>query len=209
MENRNGLCADFTIHAPIAEPESVVALQQVSAHEALHEGAQVKTLWADKGYPRKAFVAQCREQGIAPHVACKEGIQVPGLDGRTTAQESYRLSQRIRKRVEEIFGWLKTVRGLRRSRYRGRERTQRLGPLCRGHLQSAADGAPGTGPRALSGPRPANSPGQQRQSAAAQGEFADTGTLNRQNSGCDNTRDAISQSPERVGAQNTLCSTVC
>jgi len=132
LENRNGLCADFTIHDPIAEPEPVVALQQVSAHQALHEGTQVKTLGADKGYPRKPFVAECREQGIAPHVACKEGIQVPGLDRRTTAQAGYRISQRIRKRVEEIFGWIKTVGGLRRSRYRGRERTQAWGYFVAG-----------------------------------------------------------------------------
>jgi len=124
MENRHGLCADFTIHNPIAEPEPVVALQQVQAHQALHEGVRVKTVGADKGYHRKDFVAGCREQNIVPHAACKEGVKVAGLDGRTTAKESYRISQRIRKRVEEIFGWIKTVGGLRRSRYRGRERTQ-------------------------------------------------------------------------------------
>ena len=62
-----------------------------------------------------------------PHVACKDGVRVSGLDGRTTSKESYRLSQRIRKRVEEIFGWIKTVGGLRRSRYRGLERTQAWG----------------------------------------------------------------------------------
>ncbi len=132
MENRNGLCADFTIHDPIAEPEPKVALQQVAAHQKLHEGVQVKTLGADKAYHRKAFVAACRAAAMAPHVACKERVSVPGLDGRTTAQESYRVSQRIRKRVEEIFGWVKTVGGLRRSRYRGRERTQAWGYFVAG-----------------------------------------------------------------------------
>jgi hypothetical protein len=57
-------------------------------------------------------------------VACQQGVRVRGLDGRTSTRAGYRLSQRIRKRVEEIFGWLKTVGGLRRRRYRGRERTQ-------------------------------------------------------------------------------------
>ena len=132
MENRNGLCADFTIHDPIAEPEPVVALQQVQAHQALHEGVRVKTVGADKGYHRKDFVAGCRAADIAPHVACKNGVNVAGLDGRTTAKESYRISQRIRKRVEEIFGWVKTVGGLRRSRYRGRERTQAWGYFVAG-----------------------------------------------------------------------------
>ncbi len=117
---------------PIAAPEPGVALQQVSAHQELHEGTQAKTLGADKAYHRKDLVAECRAQGIAPHVACKEGVKVPGLDGRTTAQESYQISQRIRKRVEEIFGWIKTVGGLRRSRYRGRERTQAWGYFVAG-----------------------------------------------------------------------------
>jgi IS5 family transposase len=61
---------------------------------------------------------------VAPHAACKKRTQVAGLDGRTTNREGYRVSQRIRKRVEEIFGWMKMVGGLRRSRYRGVERTQ-------------------------------------------------------------------------------------
>lgn len=124
MENRHGLCADFTIHDPIAEPEPVVALRQVQAHQELHPGVRVKTLGADKAYHRRDFVAECQRQSIAPHVACKEGVRVPGLDGRTTTKAGYRLSQRIRKRLEEIIGWINTVGGLRRSRYRGKERTQ-------------------------------------------------------------------------------------
>ena len=116
MENRNGLCADFTIHDPIAEPAPVVARQQIQAHQALHAGVRVKTVGADKGDHQKRFVAACRDQHIAPHVACKDGVKVAGLDGRTTAKESYRISQRLRKRVEEILGWVKTVGGLRRSR---------------------------------------------------------------------------------------------
>ena len=69
---------------------------------------------------------------MVPHVACKDGVKVSGLDGRTTGKASYRISQRIRKRVEEIFGWIKTVGGLRRSRYRGRERTQAWGYFVAG-----------------------------------------------------------------------------
>ena len=61
---------------------------------------------------------------MSPHVSCKDGVQVPGLDGRTTTSSGYQTSLRIRKRVEEIFGWIKTVGGLRRTRYRGQERTQ-------------------------------------------------------------------------------------
>jgi len=59
-------------------------------------------------------------------------VQTPGLDRRTTTQAGYQTSQRIRKRVEEIFGWMKTVGGLRRSRYRGAERTQAWGYFVAG-----------------------------------------------------------------------------
>ena len=79
---------------------------------------------ADKAYHQKKFVGGCRQRGISPHTACKTGRQVVGLDRRTTRQRGYRTSQRIRKRVEEIFGWMKTVGGMRRTRYRGVERTQ-------------------------------------------------------------------------------------
>jgi len=72
-------------------------------------------------------VRGCRERQLSPHVACKERVQVPGLDQRTTTKSGYQTSQRIRKRVEEIIGWIKVIGGLRRSRYRGQERTQAWG----------------------------------------------------------------------------------
>jgi len=123
MENRHGLCAAITVHNPIAHDEPTVALAQVDEHRALHE-ARMTTLGGDKAYHQKKFVAGCREREISPHAACKDRTKVGGLDGRTTGRAGYRTSQRVRKRVEEIFGWMKTVGGLRRSRYRGVERTQ-------------------------------------------------------------------------------------
>lgn len=132
MENRHGLCAEFTLHNPITEPEPAVALRQIDAHTELHEGVRPSTVGADKGYHQKAFVSGCRARGVAPHVACKAKVRVPGLDGRTTTQAGYQFSQRIRKRVEEIFGWMKTVGGLRRSRYLGLERTQAWGYFVAG-----------------------------------------------------------------------------
>jgi transposase len=123
MENRHGLCAAITVHNPIAQDEPTVALAQVDEHRQLH-GARITTLGADKAYHQKKFVAGCREREVSPHTACKQGIKVPGLDRRTTGKAGFRTSQRLRKRVEEIFGWMKTVGGLRRTRYRGVERTQ-------------------------------------------------------------------------------------
>jgi transposase len=124
MENRHGLCADFAVHNPITASEPAMALRQVDEQAQIFGRPLPKTLAGDKGYHQKAFVSGCRERTISPHVACKDGVQVPGLDGRTTAQSGYKTSQRIRKRVEEIFGWIKTVGGLRRTRYLGLERTQ-------------------------------------------------------------------------------------
>jgi len=124
MENRNGLCADFTLHNPITDSEPEMALRQLDQHTKLHESTHPQTLGADKGYHQKTFVQGCRARNVVPHAACKDNVQVPGLDGRTTNQPGYRTSQKVRKRVEEIFGWIKTVGGLRRSRYRGQERTQ-------------------------------------------------------------------------------------
>ena len=123
MENRHGLCAAITVHNPIAQQEPVVALTQVDETRDLH-AAQISTLGADKAYHQKGFVSGCRERGVSPHAACKENQQVAGLDGRTSQCSGYKKSQRVRKRVEEIFGWMKTVGGLRRTRYRGIERTQ-------------------------------------------------------------------------------------
>jgi hypothetical protein len=132
MENRNGLCADFTLHNPTAQGEPVMGLQQLDEHVQLHEGAHPETLGADRGYHQRAFVAGCRERNVSPHVACKEGVRVPGLDQRTTGRSGYQVSLRLRKRVEEIFGWMKTVGGLRRTRYLGIERTQAWGYFVAG-----------------------------------------------------------------------------
>jgi hypothetical protein len=123
VEHRHGLCAAITVHNPIAPAEPTVALAPEDEHRELH-AARLTTLGGDRAYHQQKFAAGCRERGVAPHVAGKARVQVSGLDGRTTGRAGYRTSQRIRKRVEEIFGWMKTVGGLRRSRHRGVERTQ-------------------------------------------------------------------------------------
>ena len=74
----------------------------------------------DKGYDSRECVRAMRDRGVTPHVAQRVHS---AIDGRTTRHAGYRRSQRIRKRVEEVFGWMKTVGGFRRTRYRGVERT--------------------------------------------------------------------------------------
>lgn len=122
MENRHGLCVDLQI-APAtgtAERETALAMLRRQARR----GIRPCTLGADKGYHCRDFVRRLRRRRIRPHLAQVTGRHTPGLDGRTTRHESYRLSQRFRKKVEEIFGWLKTIGGLRKTRFRGVARTQ-------------------------------------------------------------------------------------
>ena len=88
-----------------------------------------RTLGGDKGYDTRDCVADLRERRVTPHVAQNTSGRRSAIDGRTTRHPGYAVSQRIRKRVEEIFGWMKTVGGFRRTRYRGLERTGLAGYL--------------------------------------------------------------------------------
>lgn len=122
MENRHGLCVDLQVTPATgtAERDSALAMLRRQARR----GIRPQTLGADKGYHCRAFVRHLRRRRIRPHLAQVSGRQTPGLDRRTTRTPGYALSQRLRKRVEEIFGWLKTTGGLRRTRFRGGVRTQ-------------------------------------------------------------------------------------
>jgi transposase len=117
MENRHGLLVELQVAPATGTAEREVAVAMLKAHVA--PGA---TVGADKGYDQRGFVEPCRELGITPHVAQK--VKYTAIDARTTRHSGYGVSQRIRKRVEEIFGWSKTVGGFRRTRFRGVERTQ-------------------------------------------------------------------------------------
>jgi len=121
MENRSGLCVDLLItDATLAEHQAARQLLTRARRRKIHP----KTLGADKGYHVKDFVRHLREHKIKPHIARIDGRKTPGLDGRTSCTEGYKVSQRKRKRVEEIFGWLKTVGGMRKTRFIGEARTQ-------------------------------------------------------------------------------------
>ena len=104
MENRNGLCVDIKVRSALdTETESAKDLLARQKRKRVRP----TTLGADKGYHTKDFVAHLRKKKIAPHIAQIEGRNTPGLDARTTRHEGYAVSQRKRKRVEEIFGWMK------------------------------------------------------------------------------------------------------
>ena len=114
MENRNGLVADVETMQADGTAERDAAVVMVASMS----GDDRVTVGADKGYDTKGFVADARALNATPHVAQKKHSAV---DGRTTRHEGYRISQQKRKRVEEIFGWMKTIGGMRKLRHRGLE----------------------------------------------------------------------------------------
>jgi len=117
MENRNGLVVDVALTQATGTAEREAALEML-------EGIPVSrriTVGADKGYDTRDFIIMCRRMNVTPHVACRQTSKV---DRRTTRHAGYQASQRIRKRVEEIFGWVKTIGGGRKLRYKGIERNR-------------------------------------------------------------------------------------
>ena len=117
MENLNGLVVDVQITKASGTAERDTALDMLQAVP----GSKRITVGADKGYDTKDFVRECREMDITAHVAQKIHS---AIDGRTARHDGYRISQRIRKRIEEVFGWIKTIGGGRKLRYLGVERNQ-------------------------------------------------------------------------------------
>ena len=114
MENRNGLAVGGCVR-----PASGHAALELLG--ALAPGGRV-TLGADKGYDTRDFVGAVRRLGMTPHVAQNTTHRASAIDRRTSRHPGYAVSQRRRKRVEEIFGWLKTVGLMRKTRHRGTRR---------------------------------------------------------------------------------------
>ena len=117
MENRNGLVVNISVTRATGTAEREAAADML---ERLPRRGRV-TVGGDKNYDTADFVGRCREMKVTPHVARRKRSV---LDGRTTRHSGYHRSQRVRKRVEEIFGWLKTVGGGRKLRYVGVARNQ-------------------------------------------------------------------------------------
>jgi len=116
VENRNGLIVDAEVFQANGTAERDAALLMM---ERL-PGIQALTVGGDKGFDTRGFVAECRHLRMTPHVA--QNLGRPGgsaIDGRTTRHPGYAVSQRKRKRIEECFGWLKTIALLRKVRHRG------------------------------------------------------------------------------------------
>ena len=118
MENRSGLIVDTRLTLVSGHAERLAALEMI---EPYADRPRAITLGADKGYDTADFVEELRTMNVRPHVARKR--RHSAIDGRTTRHAGYATSQRIRKRIEEAFGWIKTVAGLRKTRFIGRAKT--------------------------------------------------------------------------------------
>ncbi|MDT7530054.1 IS5 family transposase [Sphingopyxis sp. SE2] len=116
MENRSGLIVDARLTRVSGHAERLAALEMIEPH-ADRPGAI--TLGADRGYDAADFVEELREINVRPHVARNTNGRRSAIDRRTTRHAGYAASQRIRKRIEEAFGWIKTVAGLRKTKLRG------------------------------------------------------------------------------------------
>src|SRR4051812_24797440 len=115
MENRSGLVVDarLTLATGTAERDAAEAMI------ATRRPGRRKTLGGDKNYDTAGFVAALRALAVTPHVAQNTTNRRSAIDGRVTRHPGYAVSQQIRKRIEEAFGWMKTVAPLRKTRHRG------------------------------------------------------------------------------------------
>ena len=118
MENRSGLIVDARLTLVSGHAERLAALEMIAPYA---DRPHAITLGADKGYNTAGFVEELRSMNVRAHVARK--ARLSAIDGRTTRHASYATSQRVGKRIEEAFGWIKTIAGLRKSRFVGRART--------------------------------------------------------------------------------------
>ncbi len=120
MENRNGLIVQGDLTRADGHAERMAALDMIHRHSP--GSTRRLTLGADKGYDAGGFVADLRQACVTPHVARK--ARYSAIDGRTTRHEGYAQSIKRRKKIEEVFGWAKTVGGMAQTMYRGLERVR-------------------------------------------------------------------------------------
>jgi transposase len=116
MENSSGLIVDTRLTRVSGHAERLAALDMI---EPLADRPRAITLGADRGYDAADFVEELRTLNVRPHVAQNTNRRRSAIDMRTTRHPGYAASIRIRKRIEEAFGWIKTVAGLRKTKLRG------------------------------------------------------------------------------------------
>jgi len=122
MENRNGLAIDATLTHATGTAEREAALAMLDRRRT---GRRI-TLGADKAYDVTSFVGDLRARKVTPHIAVNGAVSKTGtirktaMDGRTLRHAGYQISQRIRKRIEEVFGWIKKPGGLAKAKVRGK-----------------------------------------------------------------------------------------
>ncbi len=119
MENRHGLLVDACLTQADGHAERMAALCMI---EPFADRPQPITLGADKGYDARDFVNELRSMRVTPHVAQNTSGRRSAIDGRTTRHRGYGVSLRARKRIEEAFGWIKTIARQDKTRFRGRDR---------------------------------------------------------------------------------------
>jgi transposase len=117
-DNRNGLVVDMRLTLASGTAERDAAIEMMEQKPAWKR----VTLAGDRGYDTKAFVEKLRGLSVTPHVAQNTTNRRSAIDERTTRHEGYAVSQRKRKRVEEVFGWMKTIALQRKTRFRGPDR---------------------------------------------------------------------------------------
>jgi transposase len=116
MENRSGLIVDTRLTRVSGHAERLAAIDMI---QGFADRPSAITLGGDKGYDAADFVEELRTINVRPHVARNTSGRRSAIDGRTTRHPGYAASQRIRKRIEEAFGWMKTIGGLRKTKLRG------------------------------------------------------------------------------------------
>lgn len=131
MDNRHGLITDVAVTASVGVTEPEAALAMIDRQRRQH--LRPKSVGADKGYHCGRFIEALREKRTAAHVALNAAHFATSLGPRVLGSRAYRASQIVRKRIEQFWGWGKTVGGLRKTRFRGVERTAQLA-----HLNAAA-----------------------------------------------------------------------
>ena len=116
MENRSGLLVDTCLTPADGHGERVAALHMI---EPRADRPRSITLGGDKNFDVADLVNELRSMKVTPHVAQNTSGRRSAIDGRTTRHPGYGVSQRIRKRIEEAFGWIKTIAGQEKTRFRG------------------------------------------------------------------------------------------